>query len=121
MVKLSLSVSEWSTEWRATVFTDSEISCRVGDARRRPSDRTATRHGRPGEASHDVHTPTRLPDLFANPKFHFFAPPRAASELSRSTIIATELRRRRACKPPQKHELRLHHSSAVSSSTFSTS
>ena len=103
------------------MFTDSEISRRVGDARRWLSDRTATHRGRPGEASHDMHTPTRLPDLFASQKFHFFASPRAASELSRSAIVAAKLRRRRAREPPQKRELRLHHSSAVSSSTFSTS
>ena len=92
-----------------------------GDTRRWPSDHMATCRGHPGEASHDVHTPTRLPDLFASQKFHFFASPRAASELIRSAIVAAELRRRRACKPPQKRKLRLHHSSAMSSSTFSTS
>jgi len=102
------------------MFTDSEISRRVGDARRRQSDHTATRRGCPGEASHDVHTPMRLPDLFASQKFPFFASPRAASELSRSAIVAAELRRRRACKPPQKRELRLHRSSAVFASPSST-
>ena len=101
--------------------TDSEISCRVGDARRRPSDRAATRRGRPGKASHDGHANTRLTDQCPSSIFHFVAPQRAANELSRSTIVAAKLRRRRAREPPQKHELRLHHSSAVSSSTFSTS
>jgi len=124
MIQLSLSVGEWSTE-SAFQSCYSDLRFRKqptrGDTRRRPSDRTATRRGHPGEASHDVHTPTRPPDLFSSQKFHFFASPHAASELSRSAIVAAELRRRRACKPPQKHELRLHHSSAVSSSTFSTS
>ena len=44
-----------------------------GDTRRWPSDRTATRRGNPSEASHNVHTPTRLPDQLISPIFHFFA------------------------------------------------
>ena len=123
MVKLSLSVGEWSTESAfQSCYSDLHFRNQPtrGDTRRRSSDRTATCRGHPGEASHDVHTPTRLPDLFASPKFHFFAPPRAASELSRSAIVAAELRRRRACKPPQKRELRLHRSSTVFASPSST-
>ena len=37
-----------------------------GDTHRRPSDRTAMRHGRPSTADHDVNPPTRLPDQFAS-------------------------------------------------------
>ena len=101
--------------------TRSEVDGRVYATRRRSSDRTATRRGRPGKASHDGHTHTRLTDLCTSLIFHFVAPQRAASELSRSAIVAAKLRRRRAREPLQKRELRLHHSSAVSSSTFSTS
>ena len=53
-----------------------------GDTRRWPSDRTATRRGNPSEASHNVHTPTRLPDLFAAQFFISSPPPQAATELS---------------------------------------
>ena len=93
---------------------------RVGDTRRRPSDRTATLHGCPGAAGHDVRTPARLPDLLVTPIFISSPPPRTASELSRSTIIAVELRRRRAHAPLQKRALHLHRSSAVFASTSST-
>jgi hypothetical protein len=53
-----------------------------GDTRRRPSDRVATRRGRPGKASPDVHTHTRLPDLFIAQIFISSPPPQAATELS---------------------------------------
>jgi len=100
--------------------TDSEISCRVGDARRRPSDRAATRRGRPGKASHDGHANTRLTDQCPSSIFHFVAPQRAANELSRSTIVAAKLRRRRAREPPQKRDCHLANDSAVACSTSST-
>ena len=53
-----------------------------GDTRHRPSDRAATRRGRPGKASHDGHTHPRLPDLFAVQFFISSPPPQAATELS---------------------------------------
>ena len=76
------------------MITVSENIRRVGDTRRRPSDRTATRRGRPGKASHDGHTHTRLTDQCTSSIFHFVTPQRAASELSRSAIVAAKLRRR---------------------------
>ena len=120
MVKLGLSVGEWSTEWRATVFTDSENARRVCAARRRSPELAATHRGRPGKASHDGHTHTRLTDLCTSSIFHFVAPQRAASELSRSAIVAAKLRRRRAREPPQKRDCHLANDSAVACSTSST-
>ena len=92
-----------------------------GDTRRRPSDRTATRRKCPGEASHDVHTPTCLPDQFASSIFISIASTASSDRAQRPPLLPSELRHRRARAPPQKRELRLHHNSVVSSSTFSTS
>ena len=102
------------------MITVSENIRRVGDTRRRPSNRTATRRGRPGAIGHDVHTPARLPDLLVTPIFISSPPPRAASDLSRSAIVAAELHHRRAHAPLQKRALHLHRSSAVFASTSST-
>ena len=121
MVKLGMSVGEWSTEWRATVFTDSENSRRVVTpiaGRLTVWPRAADALARPATMCTLPRAyPTSLQAQFSFPS----PPPQAATELSAPPLLPSELRCRRARGPPQKRELRLHHSSAVSSSTFSTS
>ena len=98
--------------------TGSESDGRVCAMRRRSPDRAATRRGRLGTAGHDMSTPPCACQPARQFNFYFLG-------FLRSPVAPQQqpqqLRRAHACSPPQKHELRLHHSSIVFSSTSSTS
>ena len=124
MVKLSLSVGEWGTE-SAFQSCYSVHRFRKQPTHGEPVAGRLTARPRAVDALVRPATMCTLPCAYptsSQAQFSFPSPPpQAATELSAPPLLPSELRRRRARAPPQKRELRLHHSSAVSSSTFSTS
>ena len=104
---------------RATVITVSENVRRVGDTRRWPSARAATRLGLPGAAGRVLSThaparPSRLLHLLS------FASIARSTEATAAPPVPTELRHCRLSSPLQKRAGRLAPRFAVIPSTTST-